>query len=374
MKLSRSTGAVTDPKPIAGNWDCVKQPVDAAYVGSGSRAGKMYLFFGAKWVRYDIAKNTCDTAPKAIAGSWQGLPWTADIDAVVAYNGKAYFFKGDSYVRFNIDRDVAEGGATLITRGWPGVWADDIEQAVNWGGGDVYLFRRGEVVRYLTAKDKERAAGPATSVADDPRFSAVDEAFRRGAPALPAATFTAHLCSDVDAKAIDLAWNQALGNMENVVLPAFRGTDAAKATVVEAAYRAHFQANTSSTSTGAVVSRFEDILKGLSGHHHVVCATPEMKCKANELAWVPIVDTTWTEQQNMLIRALHPVFFCPAFFTAKHESKRWVTVVHERAHHAGALNDIYAWMRSYPPAWPGSRDNADSYAHAAQHVELGRRP
>jgi hypothetical protein len=164
VRFARSTNEVTAPKPIAGSWDCVKQPVDAAYIGAGRSARKLYLFFGSQWVRYDIDKNKCDTAPKPILGSWPKLPWSSDIDAIVAYNGKAYFFKGKSYVRFNIANDVAESGPILIANGWPGIWNGDIDQAINWRNGKLYLFQNDQFIQYdITNLPKEGGGWPSAA-------------------------------------------------------------------------------------------------------------------------------------------------------------------------------------------------------------------
>ena len=372
VRFARSTNTVSDPKPIAGSWDCVKQPVDAAYIGAGSRARKLYFFFGSQWVRYDIGSNKCDTAPKPILGSWPGLPWSSDLDATVAYNGKAYFFKGTSYVRFNIEADAAEGAPIPIAKGWPGVWPDNIEQAINWGDGKVYLFRGAEFVRYDIAKEK--ADGPAQPIESDPRFAAVEEAFRRGGPSLPPAKIRAVNCTPEQAQEIELAWNNALGTMENVVLPAFLGRDPSKAAIVEAAYRAHFRTTALSLGSTQVRTRFQQILKELAGEHTVACVPQRINRSCPHLAFVLLTGPELTEQENAIIRLHKPIWFCPAFFTDKHAPRRWVTIVHERAHTVGAGGDTYQWSRQYPPAWPDSYDNADSYAFSALHIVEGRRP
>jgi hypothetical protein len=159
----RSVRRVVEEKDIAGNWGCVTAPVDAA-VRFDNR--KVYLFFGSRYARYDMDRNACDPGyPKAIGGGWPGLPWSADLDAAVAYNGKAYFFKGAQYVRYDIATDRADPGyPKSIAAGWPGVpWTDGIESAVNTGDGKVLLFKGGQYVRYDIAT--ERADGgpfPAT--------------------------------------------------------------------------------------------------------------------------------------------------------------------------------------------------------------------
>ena len=58
--------------------------------------GKVFFFYGADYVRYDVKADKVDGGyPKPIAGNWAGL-FTRDIDAAVEWgNGKVYFFKGD---------------------------------------------------------------------------------------------------------------------------------------------------------------------------------------------------------------------------------------------------------------------------------------
>ena len=153
----RSVGRVVEEKPIAGSWGCVSGPIDAA-VRFDNR--KQYLFFGSQYARYDMDRNACDPGyPKPIAGGWPGLPWTADIDAAVAYNGKAYFFKGAEYVRYDIAGDRADPGyPKSIAAGWPGVpFQTGIDAAVNTGDGRVLLFKGELAIAYDIAS--ERAIG-----------------------------------------------------------------------------------------------------------------------------------------------------------------------------------------------------------------------
>lgn len=154
----RSVGRIVEEKPIAGSWGCVSGPIDAA-VRFDNR--KQYLFFGSQYARYDMDRNACDPGyPKPIAGGWPGLPWTADIDAAVAYNGKAYFFKGAEYVRYDIGSDRADPGyPKSIAAGWPGVpFQSGIDAAVNTSDGRVLLFKGDLAIAYNIAAERAEGA------------------------------------------------------------------------------------------------------------------------------------------------------------------------------------------------------------------------
>ena len=69
-------------------------------------SGKAYFFYGANYVRYDVATDRADAGyPKPIAGSWPGLPasFTSNLGAALMRrdNHKIYFFKGTRHVRFD---------------------------------------------------------------------------------------------------------------------------------------------------------------------------------------------------------------------------------------------------------------------------------
>lgn len=112
------------PKPIAGNWPGLTAEfaagVDAAVSGEGPFAGKLYLFKGNQYYRYDWAADKADTGyPKPIAGLWPGLPATftfgiqAAINGQAGFAGKLYFFKGSDYARYDWNLDHADAGYPL---------------------------------------------------------------------------------------------------------------------------------------------------------------------------------------------------------------------------------------------------------------------
>ncbi len=86
--------------------------------------GKVYLFKGDKYVRYDIKNDKVDSGyPKLIEETWPGL-WTGGIDAAINWgNGKTYFLKGYEYIRFDVKNDAADPGYPMYIneQTWPGV-------------------------------------------------------------------------------------------------------------------------------------------------------------------------------------------------------------------------------------------------------------
>jgi matrix metalloproteinase-14 (membrane-inserted) len=154
------------PKPInQTNWSGVPwtDGIDAA-VNWGN--GKVYIFKGNEYVRFDIKADKVDPGyPKPInQTTWPGLPWTNGIDAALNWgNGKVCIFKGDQYVRYDIASDKVDAGypKPINQTTWPGLpWTDGIDSAVNWGNGKVYIFKGDQYVRYDIALDKADAGYP----------------------------------------------------------------------------------------------------------------------------------------------------------------------------------------------------------------------
>lgn len=106
--------------------------------------GKAYFFRDAEYLRYDIAADRVDPGyPAPIVGNWRGWPpgWTS-VDAVVKTNSsKAYFFYGAQYVRYDIAADQVDPGyPASMTANWPGLFT-----ALDYGflhpNGYVYFFK-----------------------------------------------------------------------------------------------------------------------------------------------------------------------------------------------------------------------------------------
>jgi hypothetical protein len=155
------------PLPIKNYWpglDAFADGVDAA-VNWGN--GKAYLFKGNQYIRYDIAADKADVGyPLPIKNYWSGLDAFADVflDAAVEWgNGKVYLFKGNQYIRYDIAADKADAGyPLLIKNNWSGLdaFADGVDAAVNWGNGKIYLFKGNQYIRYDIFADKADAGYP----------------------------------------------------------------------------------------------------------------------------------------------------------------------------------------------------------------------
>jgi hypothetical protein len=119
------------PLPIAGQWAGMAE----AGFGSGIDAainwgnGKLYFFKDDRYLRYDVAGDKVDPGfPLPIAGQWPGLAeagFGSDVDAAVSWgNGKVYLFRGDSYVRYDMIDDRVDPGFPLkIADQWAGLGA-----------------------------------------------------------------------------------------------------------------------------------------------------------------------------------------------------------------------------------------------------------
>jgi Hemopexin/Astacin (Peptidase family M12A) len=128
--------------------------------------GKVYLFKGSKYLRYDVATDKTDPGyPIEIAGRWPGFPahFQTGVDAGVLWTtGKAYYFKGSEYIRYDLPNDrVDPGYPHPIAGNWPGLWPDHIDAAVVWPNGKAYLFKGSQYVRYDIAHDKVDPGYPA---------------------------------------------------------------------------------------------------------------------------------------------------------------------------------------------------------------------
>jgi Hemopexin len=159
------TGALDQAAlPIAPtNWPMLRgtAPDAAFHLGFG----KVYFFYGDEYVRFDIGLNTVEpeylppNPPTKIAGRWPGLPndWaTTKIDAAVNWgNGKVYFFRGSEYLRYDITFDRADSEyPKSIAGSWNGVWDADLDGVLYQGGTKAYFFKGNDYRRYDLDSDR----------------------------------------------------------------------------------------------------------------------------------------------------------------------------------------------------------------------------
>jgi hypothetical protein len=161
--------------------------------------GKLYLFRGNSYVRYDLDQDRVEPGwPKKIGRddvtgqeNWPGMArakaangrsFADGVDAALRIERfdpktgkpvrKVYFFKGDAYVRYDVAQDrVEDGWPKRIGRdhvtgeeNWPGMaqakaadgrsFADGIDGAINWRNGKLYFFRGDAYLRYDLFDDR----------------------------------------------------------------------------------------------------------------------------------------------------------------------------------------------------------------------------
>lgn len=143
------------PKAISAGW----RDMDPGFAQGLSAAvnynnGRVYLFKGGKYVRYNMIEDRMDQGPREIADGWPGMPasFASGIDAAINYgNGLVYLFKGSQYLRFNMNTNRVDRGPVAIAEGWPGLpptFNQGIDTVVNYNNGKVYLFKGNQYVRF----------------------------------------------------------------------------------------------------------------------------------------------------------------------------------------------------------------------------------
>ena len=136
--------------------------------------GKAYLFKGAQYLRVDQRTNSVDAPVRAIADGWPGLAELGFADSIQAAanwgNGKLFLFRGDAYVRYDVAADRADDGYPLsIADQWPGLaeagFAADLDAAIVWPNRKAFFFKGDRYLRYDVAADRADDGYP-LSIAD----------------------------------------------------------------------------------------------------------------------------------------------------------------------------------------------------------------
>ena len=128
--------------------------IDAALVGLGSRAGKVYFFSGESYTRFDFAKGKCDEGyPRSIKDVWK-IPFST-IDAAWSHpsiKNKYYMTNGSDYIRLTVDVNGFDGGfPQKLSRYWHGVdfhYIDAAIQGKKEKSEKMYFFSDDQYVRY----------------------------------------------------------------------------------------------------------------------------------------------------------------------------------------------------------------------------------
>jgi hypothetical protein len=157
---------------ISGNWTGL--PGNAADAAVHWGFGKAYFFYGTEYLRYDVPGDAVDpdylppNPRPQIASGWTGFP--VPFDACVNWgNGKIYVFAGPNYYRYDITLERVDDGYPLaIDSAWPGIWADGIDDVLYQGGRYAYFFKGEEYVRYDAYNDTSDPAQPLASLSLDP--------------------------------------------------------------------------------------------------------------------------------------------------------------------------------------------------------------
>jgi hypothetical protein len=109
------------PKLISDEWHGLptnfETGIDAAVTGKGHLTGKAFFFKGNQCVRYDWETDRADPGyPRLISDEWHGLPTNFETGIQAAMNGqkgsegKLYLFNGSDYVRYDWAEDRADPG------------------------------------------------------------------------------------------------------------------------------------------------------------------------------------------------------------------------------------------------------------------------
>jgi hypothetical protein len=159
------------PKEMTGGWSGLggtgfESDVDSV-VDLGN--GKAYLFKGDQYLRVDQGTNAVDGEVSSIAENWGGLGdigFAEGIGAAINWSdGKLFLFRGDSYARYDIAADhVDDGYPLLIADQWPGLadlgFGSDLDAAVLWPNGKAFFFKGDQYVRFDVASDQADAGYP----------------------------------------------------------------------------------------------------------------------------------------------------------------------------------------------------------------------
>jgi hemopexin len=133
------------PKQISAGWSGIPNDLDAAtYGAAGKGTGKLYLFKGSQYWRWDIASDTMDSGyPKSLSNGWPGLSLSKIDCALRTDYASIVFFSGDQFWHWNMQTDTLREGPLPVSGQAPqlpanldaAIW-DDTE---NGGNGTAFF-------------------------------------------------------------------------------------------------------------------------------------------------------------------------------------------------------------------------------------------
>jgi hypothetical protein len=129
--------------------------IDDAVDGRGPSTGKAFFFRGAEYVEFDWSTETAGASPEPLSDWSLPAPFSGGIDAALngsgEYAGKLYLFRGGEYVRYDWATGLVESHSAITAWGLPGAFNTGVTAALDGGSavdGKAYLFRREQYVRY----------------------------------------------------------------------------------------------------------------------------------------------------------------------------------------------------------------------------------
>ena len=372
VRFDLATGRADDAYPRRlDHWQLPSAPadrVDAALAGFGGKAGKVFFFAGGEFRSYDWAADRLDPGYPRGLDAWHLTGgFTGGIDAAVngrgSRAGKAYFFRGAQYLRYDwaTDRIDSRGIQPLARWRLPGAFATGVDAALNLPaphGDTLCFFRDDQCLRYDAANGRVVAGYP-RPIADE--FPGVLELLAVGAGRDVGLDWVARARAD-------LALAMAALPREVELAAAGLGQVVSHPPVYRAALATHFKLSTVDARARllpTVVATVARLATALDAPEPRVRFRTAAEASAEGAAGAPGYHHDGWVAFTPHFRDFGPM--CQA-----------AMVVHESEHAVDpdsgtAAAHVYEWGSGYATqAAEDAVHNASAYAAFAQHVAYGR--